>query len=366
MDIDGDGAGDACDDDDGDGIADDVDGQFDGAFTDQSTIPSLSFTDQHLGGTSFGAILDFGGLVVTVENEPGPAGLLIEAAGAGGPATVTACGFELSLTYGDSVVATCGSLTTVVISGPVDVSVGDVILVTVPSGATVTISEVSEGQFLIENSTGSAGPIVVVVDGVETVLGPGDADTFEVVGPEVGPRALKEAALARLEPYVDESKRLKKAVRDLQRSLDSELWLDGSHLDPKKGCKVFAHERRAIKGLKKSLRDTEKGKKDALSPEAVLAVMASIDDLVMADRLLALVIIEEVGAAPALDDPKRQRKVDRELSKAEKELARGDEHRDSGDPKKAVQHYRKAWQRAVRAMEHQLRAVEHDDDEHDD
>ncbi|MDA1215480.1 MAG: hypothetical protein O2812_01220, partial [Chloroflexi bacterium] len=225
---------------------------------------------------------------------------------------------------------------------------------------------VFEGLFLIENSADSTDSILVTIAGVEITISPGEAF-------EANPRALKEIALLRLEPYADESKQVSHAVRGISKILDSKLWLDGSHLHPKKGDEVFDQERRrVIRELLHALRDTEKGKKDALSPEAAQAAMVTINYLVQADRLLALIKIGEVRASLTLDDV--ETRVEKELAKAEEELAKGDVDRDSGAPDKAVQHYGKSWRHAVRAMDHYVRAMDHDakegngrdKDEHDD
>lgn len=55
--------------DDGDGIAAEIDGEYDetaAAYSDQSTIFSASFTDKHLAGTTSGEILDRGDLEVRI------------------------------------------------------------------------------------------------------------------------------------------------------------------------------------------------------------------------------------------------------------------------------------------------------------
>lgn len=162
---------------DGDGITNPVDGEFvNGALVDQSTVSSDSFTDQHLGGTSFGSIVDRGSLVVTVrEAMPNPFGFLLRATGgAPGTATVNACGFDVFLTDGDATVITCSSLTAWVLEGEIKIPLAVNVHVSVPAGATVKITEVTTGQFQVENS-GRAGTIVVEFQGQVTELGPGES-----------------------------------------------------------------------------------------------------------------------------------------------------------------------------------------------
>jgi hypothetical protein len=163
---------------DGDGIEDPVDGQIlFPAFVDQSGIFSSSFTDQHLaGGTSFGSIVDRGGLVVRVANLPNPSGVLITAVGETGSARVSSCliGPLLSLTGGDSAEVTCSSLVVQVLAGPIQILFPKGVVATVPAGATATVSELAGGRFEIENSPTSTGPIVVESGDVTRVLEPGE------------------------------------------------------------------------------------------------------------------------------------------------------------------------------------------------
>ena len=99
-----------------------MDGRFvDGAFVDESEVLSKNFTDQHLGGTSFGSIEERSGLVVLVGDASEPtAGLTISATGGtGATATLKTCGSTALLTDGDSVTITCDSLLVQVLIGPI-------------------------------------------------------------------------------------------------------------------------------------------------------------------------------------------------------------------------------------------------------
>ncbi|MBZ0114372.1 MAG: Ig-like domain repeat protein [Thermoanaerobaculia bacterium] len=67
---------------DGDGIRTPVDGQFTGGlFVDESGFGSSNFTDQHLGGTTFGTIDTTDGLTMTVIDALDPEGVSIAATG---------------------------------------------------------------------------------------------------------------------------------------------------------------------------------------------------------------------------------------------------------------------------------------------
>ena len=183
------GAGDLIGLADFDGIDDPIDGFIDESdeFVDESGTTSNNFTDQHIGGTSFGAIVDRGGLLVTVSDESNPDGMLLTATGGPGTATFSACSepqSEIFLTHGDSLIVSCGSLITQVISGPVEILLEDQTVISVPSGTSITISELTDGEFVIENTGSTAA--VIEVDGAEVGLEPDEIiEIDEVVGTDL-------------------------------------------------------------------------------------------------------------------------------------------------------------------------------------
>ncbi len=155
-------------DSDGDGLANDVD-------TRPATF-SAGFDDRATTLRTFGTIVDRGGLDVTVKSAA--TGVRIAASGAGGgTAVLRGCVddfAELHLTAGDEVVVNCGSITTQVISGPIEIVLGDgTIVVSVPDGVTAVISDTAIGSFSVENLVGGTGNVTITVDGVEETLGPG-------------------------------------------------------------------------------------------------------------------------------------------------------------------------------------------------
>ncbi|HLC25079.1 MAG TPA: peroxidase family protein, partial [Nitrosopumilaceae archaeon] len=174
-DLDNDGTPDATDtDDDGDGISDTID--------TMPTVYSPSFSDVFLGGTTYGHIENRGGKAVTIIDEPDPAGVRVSAVGGGAPATVSSCGFEGTISFdsGDMAVITCGSVTIQVLSGSVDISY-------MMSGITVT-AEMFSGTIMINPDPGSVSItnlsgdtiIMVMIDGVQTEIGPGVTYEFPV------------------------------------------------------------------------------------------------------------------------------------------------------------------------------------------
>jgi hypothetical protein len=152
-------------DDDNDGLGDEVD-------VDPLAV-STAFSDEALGGTTFGA-LNRNGLTVEVREEPSPAGVRITAEGSGGPATVDVCGLgTLDLTSGDDMVVTCGSATIEVLAGPVEATLGP-LQATLPSSTTTTIAELAPGAFEVTNSSESAAPITV--NGIQIPPGHTESD----------------------------------------------------------------------------------------------------------------------------------------------------------------------------------------------
>jgi hypothetical protein len=147
---------------------------------------SNDFTDEPLGGTTFGSIVDRAGLVVEVTEEPNPDGVRIEASGTGGPADITACHdpeTSVTLDTGDEVVVTCGSATVRVVSGPIEAHFGT-ISAELPAGTTATIIETAPGTFDVSNSPTSADSISVgglLLAPGETAAGVMDTDADGLV-----------------------------------------------------------------------------------------------------------------------------------------------------------------------------------------
>ncbi len=147
-------------DQDGDGIEDQIDRTLDGT-TDQSAVASNDFTTQPLGGMTFRSLRDRADLQVSVQAQLPSDGVLIRAGGGGvGTAKVKMCnGHHLFvlLADGDEGQFLCGSLQIQVSTGPIEIMVSDSAMVTVPAGATVTVTEdpANPGMFSVENSAGS-------------------------------------------------------------------------------------------------------------------------------------------------------------------------------------------------------------------
>ena len=78
---------------------------------------------------------------------------------------------------------------------------------------------------------------------------------------------------------------------------------------------------------------------------------SAIELLARTYRVKAENLISDAEAT-TVQDPKNQRKFDRELAEAYEELAEGDAERDAGDFSAAVDHYKKACEHASQAIEY--------------
>lgn len=223
ADLDLDTAGDVCDPDiDGDGIANIVDGTFENTtFTDESDIASVSFTDQHQGGHSFGEIASSGSLELWIEDAPDSVqGVVATALSGTGRAQLRQCGFSgkdgrVVLEQGSAVEITCGSVSVrtlvnrsellldddvvidlpeqvkarVIDSGgpdflvsnepesifPLEMTLGGNMKVTLPIQAAAAVEESASNTFVIENDPSSPQPILVEKEGVVLSYRPGES-----------------------------------------------------------------------------------------------------------------------------------------------------------------------------------------------
>jgi hypothetical protein len=130
----------------------------------------------------------------------------------------------------------------------------------------------------------------------------------------------------------EDKKKLSDAIEQLTKALDPSLWVDGSHLDQRKGEKVFQAEKDAVNKLRELLDD----KKSTVSHSALLDL---IQRLVNADQKLAAIAISDASTG----DPK-------DIEKAMEELTKGGERAAQGKYDDAIEHYKNAWKSANKAV----------------
>lgn len=167
-------------DSDDDGINDTIDGQVvpnTTNFIDESDFNSNNFTDIHLGGTTYGEIIDRQGLDVNID-DLSVFGVVINVEG--DPltyATINVCGIPYAFYGGDSGSMTCGSSTASILSGQPEAWLLENVTVLLPNGSISTIDELSVGEFIILNHPESLSPITIVENGVESQVPIGGSDS---------------------------------------------------------------------------------------------------------------------------------------------------------------------------------------------
>lgn len=160
---------DFCD-SDGDRIADDID-------THPNSF-SNTFINGEIASNTTGIITSRGGQLLTILNAPSPDGVEIKAApsGSGGDAKITACGSAIySLSAGDEIIVTCGSVTTQVIQGPAHVEFigadGSTASSTIEAGNTLTFDP---DTFSFDAPESNSDSINIITGGNTVIVDPGE------------------------------------------------------------------------------------------------------------------------------------------------------------------------------------------------
>jgi hypothetical protein len=133
-------------------------------------------------------------------------------------------------------------------------------------------------------------------------------------------------------------KKLEKAIDKIEKALDPKLWLDGYHLEPKKGKKSFDEAEKAIKELEKLLKDKKVDESLKSEVESLIADLLNIYESIVS------ILIEEARTACMTD------KCAREIVKADEEFLKAQEEIAKGDYDKALDKFKKAWEHADKAM----------------
>ncbi len=163
-------------------------------------------------------------------------------------------------------------------------------------------------------------------------------------------KQLKQNSLEKLKAITTDNKQsqkeIDKAIKNIEESLDSELWIDTSRLDKQQGHKVFDNEKQAVKSLLKIIE--EKGGHD--NPEIIAKLQDVINDLVEVDTLLTKVAIYDAESIE-IDDTDSQKKIDDEISKAKEELEKALQEIADGNPDKAIDYLKASWKSAQLAID---------------
>ena len=204
----------------------------------------------------------------------------------------------------------------------------------VPAGATINPAT---GVFTWTPTAAQSGAAyafnVSVTDGVTST-------SVAIAVNVVGPLQIERDVLARIKALRNttddrsDRKSLDDVIEDLTEAVQAKYWDDASHLDPRKGDKVFDETEQAVRELAKLKRECHSRIPDAL-------LQGFIDDLVRATRLLAETAIGDAIAAHG---------DRRDIAKANEELADGNHDAARGRADEAIQDYESAWERALKAV----------------
>lgn len=135
------------------------------------------------------------------------------------------------------------------------------------------------------------------------------------------------------------------AIHDLCVSLNEAFWVDERHLDQLHGYLVFTSEELAVAKINGIISDNKKPVAEPVKTQ----LAAVMNDLVMADQILALTALEEAQAAPVQNQIWRTL-VDQHIAIAQSAIETARQEAEAGDHQEAIQHYREAWANAQLAL----------------
>ena len=239
-----------------------------------------------------------------------------------------------------------GDTTPPSITAPADITILATGKLTPVALGTPIVSDNVDPSPTVTNDAPAAFPIGTTIVTWTATDASGNSSQAQQTVTVLGPRDIKQEVSQRLSEHEDESHRFTDAIREIEKSLQPELWIDGIHLDPEHGHQIFSHERHAVKDLLVLLKDDDD---DEVTLDGLARARKAIDDLVAVDRLLAATLLNENSGLVAAD-PNKQDHVDEELAKAAKEMDKGDAAQAAGEPDEAIYHYRKAWEHVNHAV----------------
>jgi hypothetical protein len=199
----------------------------------------------------------------------------------------------------------------------------------------IDTSDLSDGmhyvQLQVEDTSGntySKSTVLTVVN-----------DAIQIPATRFKQSAIEELELAKTgNKKID--KKLDGVIKTISKSLDTDLWLDAMHLEPKHGHKVFNLEKHAVKKLQELI--NHKRVPDSVKDACNNVILK----LVNADWLLARTALEEAQLEAGVS-----KKVDHQIALAEQKFQNSYDTIADGNYGGAIDCYRQTWEHALKAMD---------------
>ena len=162
---------------------------IDDAIDSDPASPSDEFSDS----VTTGILTERGDQILNVTDATYPHGIRIMVSCGGGeePAQVSVCApltMHIVLSPCDDILVTCGSATLQVFVGPVEIDMGNGLFITAPSGTEVSVAEISENLFIIENRGHPGSDVVFVTQGEwMQAISPGESRSVGIPIADAGP-----------------------------------------------------------------------------------------------------------------------------------------------------------------------------------
>ena len=156
------------------------------------------------------------------------------------------------------------------------------------------------------------------------------------------PPDLKQDAIVKLTPYINDFDAIELAINLLNDSLIVLRWEDEFHLTLDHGAGVFIAEKQAVPELQEMIAFHG----GILPPDLIVSANEAMDDMAEADRILADTKLQEVQAGPAGGPD-----IQELLAEAQQSYDSGITEQGGGDPAVAIQHFQDSWVSAIAAEE---------------
>jgi hypothetical protein len=268
------------------------------------------------------SVVDPNGLSVSITDAADPDGFGVAVGSGSGFAQLSSCGQQVNVDAGSTVVLTCASLVTEVITGSATVVLGDgLTTVSIPEGGKAEITDAGNGSFTVDNL--GETEVVVTVGNVETTVDSGDppfdgwvsssAQLDQVVA---GLEALATGGTAKARDKLED------VIAKVENAL---VKLDGTPPD----------RQGAVGELESAASDLQAAVRDRLVPNAVGTGL--LTEIAEAARLLAQEAIADAQARTGSAG---------KIMEAQSALAAGDSRLASGRFKDAVARYKDAVSKA--------------------